>query len=69
MKSKGSNAAVSLQNKANVNAAQFKNKYIIFPFWRSSIKNKNDNKEKNIINKSPLAGIHAIEDTKSGCAQ
>jgi hypothetical protein len=69
MKRKGRNAAVSLQNNEIVNAAQCKNKYLIFFFWRYSIKNKNDNKEKNDNSKSPLAGIHAIEDTKSGCAQ
>jgi len=69
MKRKGSNAAVSLQNKANVNATQFKNKYIIFFFFRSTVKNKNDNKEKKDSIKSPLAGIHATEETKSGCTQ
>ena len=69
MKSIGSNAAVSLQNKAIVNVTQCKNKYSFFPFWRYSIKNKNDNNEKSVSSKSPLAGIHAIEDTKSGWAQ
>ena len=69
MKRKGRNAAVSLQNKAIVKVSKFKNKQITFLFWRYSIKNKNDNKEKNDSNKSPLAGIHAIEEMKSGCAQ
>ena len=69
MKRKGRNAAGSLQNKAIVKASQFKNKQIPFFVWRYSIKNKNDNKEKNKSNKSALAAIHTIKEMKSGCAQ
>ena len=66
MKRKGRRTAVSLQNKAIVNAAQFKNKNNILPFLRNSIKNKNDISENNKSNNSPLVGINAIEDTKRG---
>ena len=69
MKIKGKTTAVSLQNKAIVNAIQFKNKYLIFPLSRSSIKNKKDNNENNVSINSPLAGSQATEDMKSGCAQ
>jgi hypothetical protein len=40
-----------------------------FFFWKYSIKNKNDNKEKNKSSKSALADIHAAKPMKSGCAQ
>jgi hypothetical protein len=69
MKRKGRNAAVSLQNKAIINAAQFNNRQMIFLFRRKSMKNRNDNNENNISIKSPLAGIHATDDMKRGCAQ
>ena len=69
MKRKGRNVAVSLQNNAIVNAIQCTNKYLIFPFWRNSIKNKNDNKEKSNNSNSGLFGMCAVVDTKSGCAQ
>ena len=58
--------AVSLQNNAIVNVAQLMNKYIVFFVCRNSIKNKNDNNENIVRNRSPLAGIHATDDTNKG---